>query len=167
MNKKQTYLIRRIKVHISYSIEEIASLLGLHEKTVRNWLTQGLPTIDQKRPLLIYGENLIEFLRKRQKSRKHPCQIDQFYCVKCKAPRTALGSLADLIFKNQKLLKLTALCAVCETKMNKIASSSSLHLLKKTFIFQEQVEEQLSDCSNASLNTHLQGIINEPISSTK
>jgi len=49
---------RRVKIHRSYSVEEMSRLLGVHKNTVRNWLKNGLEPIDDQRPTLIRGSDL-------------------------------------------------------------------------------------------------------------
>src|SRR6478735_5376453 len=41
---------RRVKIHLSYSIEEAARCVGVHKNTVRRWLSSGLSAIDARRP---------------------------------------------------------------------------------------------------------------------
>jgi hypothetical protein len=49
-------------------------MFGVHRNTVREWVKRGLPTIDQKRPMLILGRDLIEFLQQRRLRNKRTCQ---------------------------------------------------------------------------------------------
>ena len=49
---------RRAKSLRSYSIDEIARLLGVHRNTVRHWIRNGLPVLDDRRPNLILGSEL-------------------------------------------------------------------------------------------------------------
>ena len=50
---------RLVKIHRNYTVEEIAKLFGIHKNTVRNWVKDGLATIDDKRPMLILGHELV------------------------------------------------------------------------------------------------------------
>ena len=49
---------KHAKIHRNYSVVEIARRFGVHKNTVRNWLKQGLVTIDGRRPILILGREL-------------------------------------------------------------------------------------------------------------
>jgi hypothetical protein len=48
------------------TVEEVASLSGTHKNTVREWVKAGLPTCDDKRPMLILGHDLATFLQARR-----------------------------------------------------------------------------------------------------
>ena len=78
---------RRVKIHRSYAVDEAARLLDVHKNTVRNWIKSGLPTVDERRPILILGRSLSTFLSTRRMRRRQPCQPDQLYCFRCQAPK--------------------------------------------------------------------------------
>src|ERR1035437_10726392 len=65
---------RLVKIHRSYTVEEIACLFGTHKNTVRAWVKTGLPTSDRKRPMLILGVDLAAYLKARRTKNKRPCQ---------------------------------------------------------------------------------------------
>ncbi|MEI6843218.1 MAG: helix-turn-helix domain-containing protein [bacterium] len=103
--------------HRSYTIEELSSLLKKTEKTLSRWIEKGLKTIpDSKRPILIIGSDLKEFLRNMySKKKKGKLNRNQFYCLKCKkAVYAKKGSIKKL--SNRKI----ALCRVCKGEISRI-----------------------------------------------
>ncbi len=46
---------RLVKIHRSYTVEETATVCGVHRNTVRQWIKTGLPTLDARRPVLMQG----------------------------------------------------------------------------------------------------------------
>jgi transposase len=59
---------RCVKIHRSYTVEEVARLFSKHKNTVRAWVEAGLPTCDRKRPTLILGHDLAVFLSRLRKN---------------------------------------------------------------------------------------------------
>jgi hypothetical protein len=88
---------RLVKIHRNYSVEEIAQLFGIHKNTVRNWLRQGLSTIDGQRPTLVLGTELVQFLRDRRRKAKQTCGPGRIYCIACRAPKVPAGNMADCV----------------------------------------------------------------------
>ena len=78
---------RRVKTHRSYTVEEVAGLFDIHKNTVRNWLKNGLATIDHNRPTLILGNDLAEYLKIRRTKNKQACKPEELYCSRCRRPR--------------------------------------------------------------------------------
>ncbi len=124
--RRRRYPVNRIKRHITYDTAEIAKLLDLHRNTVRHWLKDGLPTIDQRRPALIHGSALRTFLGSRQAARRQPCGVGQFWCFRCREPREAWGGMADVIPQSDKVVLLASLCVDCETRVYRIVSARDL-----------------------------------------
>src|SRR6266540_1559058 len=50
---------------------------------------------DGKRPMLILGSELAAFLKARRTSKKQPCQAGEIYCVRCHAPKSPAGDMAE------------------------------------------------------------------------
>jgi hypothetical protein len=125
-------VFRGIKRHRNYSIEEVARVLGLSRVTVRRMRKAGLPAITDRRPHLIMGADLIDFLAQR-KAAKAICKLSECYCFSCRMPREALGKMADLHIRSALTGNLRALCAVCTKPMHKGVSLARLDELNTLF----------------------------------
>lgn len=86
---------RGIKANKAYRIDELADAACVSIPTIRNWLNAGMQKVDGNRPTMILGFQALEFLNARKKNAKRPMALDEFYCLRCKAPRQAFGALAD------------------------------------------------------------------------
>ena len=86
---------RLAKIHRNHTVEEIAELYRVHKNTVRAWIKEGLPTIDDRRPTLVLGCDLRDFLTVRRQKNKRPCQDGEIYCLRCRVPRVPAGNMAD------------------------------------------------------------------------
>ena len=67
------------KLHRNYTVEEVASVFGVHKNSVRAWIKAGLPVCDAKRPVLILGMDLRDYLREKRSERKRRCVADELY----------------------------------------------------------------------------------------
>jgi len=117
---------RRIKQKYSYTVEELAQVCGVHPNTVHRWIKMGMPRIDDAYPYLLFGEQVIEFLKVQQAKSKVTLALDAFYCFACQASRGAWGKMADLIITHHKTGNLKALCEHCGKTMNKRISLAKL-----------------------------------------
>ena len=107
----------RVKLHRSYSVEELARCLGVHKNTVRHWQGKGLEPIDTTRPALFQGEAVRKFVRNRNSSRKSPCAPGTLYCVRCRSPQPPALGMADYIALRPGSGNLCAICETCEMIM--------------------------------------------------
>jgi hypothetical protein len=98
-----------------YTIKEISDCLGTSEKTCLRWIENGLSIVQgSKRPILILGSEIKDFLRKKDSKKKIKLKRNEFYCLTCKVARNAKrGSIKKL----QK--RKTALCRVCNGRMSR------------------------------------------------
>lgn len=121
---------RLVKIHRSYTLREVANLFAIHKNTVGAWIKHGLPTSDGKRPILILGKHLFEFLKIRRAKNKRACSVGELYCLKCRSPQKPAGGMAEFSQLTEKVGNLNALCATCETMMNRRVSFSKLGLFE-------------------------------------
>ena len=126
MKRRRHHNYRLVKIHRSYTVEEIARLFGIHKNTVRHWVKEGLATIDDKRPILILGHVLAAFLQARRTKNKQTCKPGELYCVRCRAPRSPAGSMADYNPITEKFGNLVAICPECNSLMNRRVSMARI-----------------------------------------
>ena len=108
---------RLAKINRPYTTEQISDLFGVHKKTVLNWIKDGLLVAVKKRPMLIMGADIREYLVNKQKRQRRPCGPGQIYCVACKKPQNPQGGLAELSHVNNLVGDLTGTCPGCSRRI--------------------------------------------------
>lgn len=144
---------RLVKIHRSYTVEEVAGLFGHHKNTVRMWIKNGLPTIDKQRPMLILGADLAEFLQARRAKNKRSCKPDEIYCVRCRAPRRPAGGLVEYTPVTATSGTLVAICPVCQSIMYRCTNLAKLQ--SWTDITMPQAQRHISERGGPSVNSDL------------
>jgi hypothetical protein len=145
---------RLVKIHRSYAVEEIAKLFGIHKNTVRRWVKEGLATTDDKRPMLILGYVLVEFLQARRLKNKRTCKPGELYCVRCRAPKPPAGDMAEYFPITEKFGNLVAICPDCDAFMNRLISLDKIGQVRGRIdiSFPEELR-QLYERANPTLNS--------------
>jgi hypothetical protein len=115
-----------VKIHRCYTVDELAARLGVHKNTVRNWQRNGLTPIDDCRPVLFQGAAVRDFLKAQNVSRKVLCGPGQFYCFRCREPRSPAGEMVDFVPVTERSGNLRAICESCGTFMHRRASVNTL-----------------------------------------
>jgi hypothetical protein len=147
---------RHVKIHRSYTVEEVARLCSTHKNTVRAWVKGGLPTSDNKRPTLILGRELAAYLQARRTKNKRPCQPGEIYCVRCRAPKLPAGEMAEYQPITQTLGNLIAICPDCESMIYRQVSRAKLEqVCGKTNVTFSEVQGQVSETSESTVNSDL------------
>ena len=123
---KRTPNHRLVKIHHSYTVGEISSLFGSHKNTVRRWVKEGLPTIDNRRPMLLLGHDIVTFLKARRAKNKRACKPGELYCVRCRAPKRPAGDMAEYTPITEKFGNLVAICPDCDAIMNQRVSLAKI-----------------------------------------
>lgn len=101
---------------LNYTTKELSECLGINEKTCLRWIENGLPIVPgRKNRILMLGSEIKDFLKRKDSKKKIKLKRNEFYCLKCKAARTAKrGSIKRS--QGQK----TGVCRVCNGKMCRI-----------------------------------------------
>jgi hypothetical protein len=94
------------------------------------WIKGGLAVADNRRPTVMSGAAIRDFLENRLKARKSPLKPGEFYCFRCREPKSPAGGMADFVAAGGGLGTLTGLCPDCETIMYRRASLAKLEVAK-------------------------------------
>ncbi|MCB1518921.1 MAG: helix-turn-helix domain-containing protein [Hyphomicrobiaceae bacterium] len=146
---------RKVKRHYSYTINEAAQTIGAARGTIRRWIKNGLPVIDDRKPHLILGDDLARHMDDR-KPAKTVCPPGSCYCVKCKGARQPAGNMAEFVPINARSGNMRALCPDCGNLMHRRTSYAQLEAIQ-AFLDVTIVEPvtRLNDSDAPSSNDHL------------
>jgi hypothetical protein len=148
---KRIYPLQSIKYWYCYDVEEVANLSRTHNRTVQNWIKDGLPTVDAVKPSLVYGHELKSFLGKMNEANKCKTAFGEMFCKKCKEARTPFKKRIELTQVNQ-IVRAKARCRTCKSIMNKTYKLDAIPRLRSSFEVGDVLE--LYDCETSPLNTH-------------
>lgn len=148
---------RRVKIHRNYTVEEAAMLLGVHKNTVRSWLKAGLQPVDNRRPILILGRLLSGFLHARRQKKAQRCRPGQFYCFRCRAPKTSAFCKADYLPITPISGNLRGICSNCGTLIYRRVSVAKLRaaagdLEVRMLEAEQRITDSTFPCLNCSSN---------------
>jgi hypothetical protein len=113
-----------------------------------------LPSISDRKPFLILGADLADFLEGRR-ARKQPCKLNECFCFTCRAPRAAAADMADFIPLSSTSGNLRALCCACTGVIYKrvsVAKLSQLGAILEVTIM--QARERIGEMTMPSTNDH-------------
>jgi hypothetical protein len=113
---------RRVKRLRTYNVREAAKITGATPGTIRHWLKNGLEAVADCYPAIIRGIDLIDFLKRREASRKRPCGPGRLYCVRCKEPKRPALNEVEFWPDGGKLGTFKGLCPSCTGIMHRRTS---------------------------------------------
>jgi hypothetical protein len=153
---KRLYHHRRVRYWYSYNVEEICEVFSdskLHPQTIRKWIKNGLSTVDTKKPALVYGNELISYLKKNNNTNKCKTEFDEMYCMRCQDAQPVFRQNVSIEQKRQ-FLKVQGACRQCKQPMFKNYKLLSFKALRKKFRLVDVLE--LYDFDNSTNKTHMQ-----------
>jgi hypothetical protein len=124
-----------IKASLTYEVGEAAAALGKSTATIRNWVRGGLPIMSERKPYLILGLDLRNFLRAKEKAAKCPLKLDELYCLSCRAGRKPLGMAAVCVLNNAKTSRLCGICDHCGASASRLISNTKADAFAQIFHF--------------------------------
>jgi hypothetical protein len=144
--------LRRIRPTKVYMLLEIAETLDRNITTVRSWVGKGLPLLNEKKPVLVLGSDLKEWLQAVQAAKQQKCQPGELYCFKCRCPRTPLPGSMKIVPRNEKTVSIKGLCAVCGTRMNQAGSRARIDEMDVRLHSPSPQKQRITVCGNPGVN---------------
>jgi hypothetical protein len=149
---------RLVKIHRAYSVDEIARVLGIHRNTARIWIKGGLRTIDDKRPILVLGQELVRFLQDRRARKKQPCPAGQMYCFRCRKPKVPASGMVEYEPRTATVGNLAGLCPDCCCMMHRIVGKTQVDaFFQKLSVAFPQALPRLNEMVQPRLNSDFRG----------
>lgn len=149
----RNYNHRLVKIHRSYTVDEMATLFGTHRNTVRDWLRKGLTTVDRRRPLLVRGRVLADFLKSRRAANKRPCRPGEIYCVRCREPRPPADHHAVYQALTPTGGNLIGICPTCGTRMFRRVNLARLdHVIGELHVAAAEAQQHINESHKPSVN---------------
>lgn len=150
---------RLVKMHRTYTVEEIARRFGCHKNTVRNWQKHGLKPIDDSRPVVFDGPVLAAFLQERQTVRKQPLAPGQIYCLPCRSPKHPAGAMADYVTLTSTRGNLRGICPDCGRLIYRVVNLAKLKAVSGNLeVSITLASPRISETGNPSVNCNFNPI---------
>jgi hypothetical protein len=125
----------------------------LHPQTVRKWISRdGLKTIDAGKPALVFGYDLIVYLKKNNSASKRKAAFDEMYCMGCQDARPIFRNKIS-VEQNAQYLKVQGACRECKRVMFKNYKLTDFLPLRQKFTLVGVLE--LYDFAVSTDKTHI------------
>jgi len=128
----RNYNHRLIRSKRTYSCGEIARIYGISVNTVRKWRRKGLKEIDNSKPYLIYGEEIIRFFKSIKAKRRIKIETGKFNCFRCRTTRRSKHNKIRIEFRETKFtddnrqVDIRGFCEKCNCKLSQFTSENRL-----------------------------------------
>ena len=126
----RSYKNARPKRNLVYSVADLLVLYKIGRNTLTNWIKSGLRPVDDKRPQLFRGTELIRFHVDRALSTRCELRSSEFMCMVCKSRVVPdIGAVEINVTKNGKYLA-SARCPDCGAVVMRLLSVSTCDAYK-------------------------------------
>jgi len=131
-----------VKAALTYDVNEAARALGKTPATIRNWVKDGLSVMSSRKPYLISGAAIREYLRAKYKAAKHPLGPDMLYCLACRKGRHPVGMSATISSLTLRTSLLKGICSRCGGTCTRMISKSKAADFAQTFSVKEEAASE-------------------------
>ena len=127
-----------VKAALTYEVNEVAAALGKTPATIRNWIKDGLPVMSSRKPYLISGAAIREYLRAKYKAAKRPLGPDKLYCPACRDGRQPVDMAATISPLTARTSLLKGICSHCGGTCTRMISNAKATDFAGTFDFHKE-----------------------------
>jgi hypothetical protein len=130
-----------------YSVADLSELYETTQRSILNWISHSLQTIDSQKPYLIFGNEMIQWIKQFRPTKKKKSDPNKVYCLKCR-DKVGFDFQKAWVKKGNKQTRfLQSRCPKCQSIVNKVGA-------KLTSIIKE-VEKGLIDSISTPLKQPL------------
>ncbi len=86
--------------------------------------------IDDRRPALVLGSTLVNFLKERRGRNKRTLKPGEIYCVRCRLAVKPAGRMADCVHVTGVIGNLRGICPRCELLIHRRVSLAKIDHVK-------------------------------------
>lgn len=112
-----------VKASRTYDVIEAARALGRTPATIRHWIKDGMEVMASRKPYLILGQAIRDYIRAKSNFRKRPLVPDEIYCLSCKAGRKPRDMSVAIYPQSSKTRRISGTCEACGAPMSRIISA--------------------------------------------
>ncbi len=135
-----------VEKHRCYSVEDLSELFQTHKQSIFKWFGHGLKKIDGHMPFLVFGEDLIGWIKLHRPVKKPACDSTRVYCVKCRDHVIFDVNISWKSTGNKGGHFLKSRCPICNCTVNKISKKSESET--------RETEKGLTGSSSPAVNTN-------------
>ncbi len=154
-----------IESNRSYSTEKIQTLLKIHPQTIREWINHNKLDCVSKKPILIHGTVLKEFIKNRNEKHKKILNFNEMKCLKCKSISIPKDKYVSIYYNKNGSIRAVGICSNCNNEFSKLYKKNVIEELKNSF-FVKPTESTLYNTPHTSSKTNVNNqkeiSLNEP-----
>lgn len=121
-------LIERVKC---YTPEDLAELFDVGTPTVLGWISKDLKTIDTQKPYMLFGGDIISWIKKYQPSKERKADPSKTYCLKCRNKVLFSFENAWIETGKKEFEFVQSRCPTCKSLINRFGEVH-IHTFKQT-----------------------------------
>lgn len=122
-----------VRANRSYDVDEAARALGVTTGTIRNFIKDGLIVMTSRKPYLMMGWAIRDYLRAKYARAKKPLAVDELFCTSCQVGRQPVDLMVSIASVGSATSNLKGVCRVCGSGCRRMISNAAIPDFTATF----------------------------------